>query len=144
MGKLDGAVRRLDALTVGKMGERLRYEMYMKQLEEGVKMGSFPFRSVGEKFRIIDDDAYTVFIPRTDDAQIIAQRLLRGERSRALMRQAAQESVSVYREHYKALLARGALDVLDEGIAVLTDMALYSEHTGLKLLAGESGLANFV
>lgn len=114
------------------------------RLEDGVKMGSFPFRSVGEKFRIIDDDAYTVFIPRTDDAQIVAQRLLRGERSRALMRQAAQESVSVYCKHYKALLARGALDVLDEGIAVLTDMALYSEHTGLKLLASESGLANFV
>ena len=52
--------------------------------------------------------------------------------------------MSVYCEHYKALLARGALDVLDEGIAVLTDMALYSEHTGLKLLASESGLANFV
>ncbi|MGN0743306.1 MAG: CRISPR-associated helicase Cas3' [Candidatus Fimadaptatus sp.] len=115
----------------------------VKQLEEGRKMGSFPFRSVGEKFRIIQSDAHTVFIPRTDDAQIMAQRLLRGERSRALMRQAAQESVGVYSGHYEALLARGALEVLDEGIAVLTDMALYSEHTGLKLLEHEEGLAFF-
>ena len=35
MGKLDGAVRRLDALTVGKMGERLRYEIrYARRVSE--------------------------------------------------------------------------------------------------------------
>ena len=124
--------------------ENLDCNSVVKRLEEGGATGSVPFRSVGEKFRIIQDDAHTVFIPRTEDARDMAQRLLRGERSRALMRQAAQESVSVYSGHYEALLARGALDVLDEGIAVLTDMALYSEHTGLKLLASESGLANFV
>ena len=37
MGKLDGAVRRLDALTVGKMGERLRYEIrYARRVSESL------------------------------------------------------------------------------------------------------------
>ena len=60
-----------------------------------------------------------------------------------LLRQAAQESVSAYPQHFEALNVRGALELLDENVSILTDESLYNEQTGLALQA-DSGVGIFL
>lgn len=96
----------------------------------GIEGRSMPFRTVAERFHLIDDATKTVYIPWGEGAAL-TERLLAGERSRALYRQAGQYSVSVYEQHFKALTP--ALTCLDEDSAVLNDRALYSDLTGLSL-----------
>ena len=84
-----------------------------------------------------------MLIPRTKEAVALAERLHAGEQNRSLLRKVGQESVNVYTNHFEALNARGALDILDEGVAILTDLSLYSEQTGLALLT-DSGVGIFL
>ncbi|MGM9613279.1 MAG: CRISPR-associated helicase Cas3' [Butyricicoccus sp.] len=126
-------------------GTNLDQQNVVSRLEAGARDGSFsfPFRSVADKFHIIDSDTRTVLIPRTEEAAALAKRLHAGEHSRSLLRKAGQESVNVYPNHFEALNAQGALKVLDDGSAILTDLSLYSEQTGLALLS-DSGVGIFL
>ena len=92
---------------------------------------------------MIENDTRTVLIPRSDDARALADRLHEGERSRALLRQAAQESVNIYPQHFDTLNARGALEILDENVTILRDCTRYNEQTGLALLS-DSGVGIFL
>ena len=102
----------------------------------------FPFRTVAERFHLIDSPTVTVYVPRGEGAELIA-RLRGGEHSRDLYRRLGQYGVSVYEDHFKALDRAGMLDRLEDGSFVLNDLSLYSETTGLSLEA-EGGKANFI
>lgn len=124
-------------------GPMLDQKGIVADLEAGAQNASYPFRSVGESFRLIESGTRTVLIPRSENARLLADRLQKGERSRTLLRQAARESVNIYPPHFEALHAGGALEILDENISILTNMTLYSEQTGLALLA-DSGAGIFL
>ncbi len=103
-------------------------------LENGVqdpRCPTFPFVKLAQAFHLIDQSTYAVLVPRTEEAKEIAARLRNGERSRALLRKAGQYSVNVYKNHLDALLGRGAVDMMEEDLYVLTDISLYDEDTGL-------------
>ena len=51
--------------------------------------------------------------------------------------------MALYPQHFQALDRAGALTVLDEETAVLTDLRLYAEETGLSLEA-DQGQALFI
>ena len=102
----------------------------------------FPFRTVAEQFHLIQQDTRTVYIPWGDGAEL-TERLRRGERSRALFRQLGRYGVSVYENHFQALDRAGALEILEDGSAVLRGLSLYSEQTGLPLDV-ENGQAYFL
>ena len=102
----------------------------------------FPFRAVAERFHLIDSPTVTVYVPRSEGADLIA-RLRSGEHSRDLYRRLGQYCVSIYDDHFKALDRAGVLDRLEDGSFVLNDLSLYNETTGLSLEA-EGGTANFV
>lgn len=104
--------------------------------------GDFPFRRVAERFRLIDSDTRTIYIPLEAGADLI-DRLRKGECSRALFRTLGQYSVSVYDKHFEALEYAGVLEPLPDGSAILTDLSLYSPSTGLSLQA-DSGQALFI
>lgn len=93
-----------------------------------------PFRTVAERFHLIDDLTKTVYIPEGEGAEL-AERLLAGERSRSLYRKAGRYGVTVYGPHYAELLEAGDILPLDEESAVLHHSALYQETTGLSLTA---------
>ncbi len=100
----------------------------------------FPFRTVAERFRLIDSPTVTVYVPRGEGAELLA-RLRAGEHSRSLYRRLGQYGVSVYERHFQALDRAGALDRLEDGSPVLNDLRLYDEATGLSLEAeGGQGL----
>ena len=115
--------------------------------ERGRNGSLYPFRTIAEKFHMIDNDTRTVYIPWKDGSELI-ERLCDGACSKKLYRQLGQYAVQVYDEHFQALYDAGALlladerNGLDDRSAVLTDASLYSEATGLSLQA-DSGQALF-
>ena len=101
-----------------------------------------PFREVAERFRLIETNTRTVYLPWGEGKELI-QRLEQGERSRELFRSLGQYSVEVYPNHFQALDSAGALQYLEDGSGVLTDTARYSKDTGLAL-GVEGGQAEFI
>ena len=95
-----------------------------------------PFRRIAERFHLIDSETKTVYIPLGEGEDLV-RRLRSGERSRELFRALGQYGVSVYPQHYAALDLAGDLEVLEDGSAVLTNLALYDSRTGLSITADE-------
>lgn len=113
-------------------GDALDKQGVIKAFTQGIKGCEFPFRTVAEKFRLIDRNTYTVYIPYGEGAALF-QRLQDGECSKGLYRKLGRYAVSVYDKHFQALYNAGALltarevPALDEDSAILTDLTLYSE-----------------
>ena len=101
-----------------------------------------PFRTVAERFHLIDSPTRTVYIPRGDGAALV-ERLQAGEHSRSLFRALGQYSVNIYDAHFAALDRAGDLELLEDGAAVLRNLALYDDATGLSLEA-DCGKAEFI
>ena len=100
----------------------------------------FPFRTVAERFHLIDGPTATVYVPKGEGAAL-AEQLRSGEHSRALYRRLGQYGVSVYQWDLEALDQAGALERLPDGSVLLTDLSLYTGGTGLDLEAdGGRGL----
>lgn len=99
-----------------------------------------PFQEVARRFKLIRSETKTVYIPRGEGDEL-AQRLRAGERSRALFRALGQYGVSIYLDHFAALDRAGALEFLEDGSAILTDLTLYDRSTGLSLTAEGKFLA---
>ena len=102
----------------------------------------FPFRTVAERFHLIDTPTRTVYVPWGEGAGLIEQ-LYAGGGGRTLFRQLGQYGVSVYEQHFAALEAAGDLEVLENGAAILRNPALYAAETGLSLEA-DSGKGLFI
>ena len=102
----------------------------------------FPFRTVAERFRLIDSPTRTIYIPWDNGVELV-DRLRAGEGGRTLFRLLGQYGVSVYEKHFAALEAAGDLEVMENGAAILRDPALYSEETGLSLET-DDGKALFI
>ena len=113
-----------------------------KQILKRMESGSFPFKSIAEDFKLIENDVKTIYIPREENKSLIS-RLRSGERSRELFRELAQYGVSVYSQHYDALRDAGDIEILDDAVVILVNENLYSEETGLSLEA-DFGKALFV
>lgn len=129
-------------------GEALDRSGVIDAFRRGIGGCALPFRSVAERFRLIDDNTRTVYIPRGEGAALTEQ-LLAGEGGRELYRALGRYVVSVYEEHFRALYAAGALltarevPTLDENSAVLTSIDFYNEKTGLTL-EPEGGQGKFI
>lgn len=113
-----------------------------KKILPTMEQDYMPFRKIAEKFRLIDSETKTVYIPLGDGEKLI-QQLRSDECSRALFRALGQYGVSVYPQHFEALDLEGDLEVLENGTAVLTNLALYDNDTGLSLTA-DTGKGLFI
>jgi len=100
-------------------------------LMEGTK-NKFPFQTVAEKFHFIESKTQTVYIP-LGEGETLTQQLRKGEFSRQLFRALGQYGVPVYANDFAALERAGALEPLEDGSAVLTDLTLYDSAMGLSL-----------
>lgn len=135
------ALRSLSGETLDKSG-------VIKAFEKGINGCELPFRTVAENFHLIDQNTRTVYVPFVGGAALI-ERLKAGECSKELYRKLGRYAVSVYEPHFQKLYAAGTLltarevPALDEDSAILNDMSLYSEMTGLTL-EPETGKAEFI
>ncbi len=129
--------RYFDALR-GLSGEALDKSGVVKAFQTGIEGCAMPFRTVAERFHLIDENTRTVYIPFGGGAALVEQ-LKAGECSRELYRKLGRYAVSVYEPHFQKLYAAGALltarqvPALDPDSAILSDMTLYSKATGLSL-----------
>ena len=127
--------RSLRSLT----GDAIDKQRVIQAFEQGIEGCDFPFRTVAERFKLIDQDTYTIYVPADKNGEELVRRLEDGECSRGLYRQLGRYAVSVYEPHFKALYAAGAIrtakdiHALDGRSAVLDNMKLYSETLGLTL-----------
>ena len=123
-------------------GEGLDKKHIVQAFEDGLQEGlSFPFASVAEQFHLIDNPTQAILIPDTKEAQDLCRRLEYGECNRDLMRRIQQYAVNIYEKDYKALYDIRAIKLLDEEIAVLSDMSRYSQEVGLNVnIQGGKGI----
>ena len=125
-------------------GDGLDQKNIVDRLEEGAGNAFlFPFETVAKEFHLIDERTKTILIPVEDAAKEFAKRLRHGERNQKLLRQLGPYCVSVYEKQYQALDEISALEVLDSEIAILTDLSLYDEKTGLSMQSGKGGIGLF-
>lgn len=102
----------------------------MTASEKGISGCQLPFKQIAERFRLIDENTFTVYISVGEGKELIS-RLREGERSRELYRKAGMYSVSIYENHFNALINAGAAEPFGEDAAILTDLSLYSDEKGL-------------
>ena len=102
----------------------------------------FPFRTIAERFHLIDSPTRTIYIPLEEGAKLIGE-LQSGTVNRNTFRKLGRYSVSIYEQHFAALEQAGDLQILDSGDAVLRNLDLYSMKTGLSLEA-DYGKALFI
>lgn len=102
----------------------------MTASEKGISGCGLPFEWIAKEFKLIDQNTFTVYISVGEGKELIS-RLRDGERSRELYRKAGMYSVSIYENHFNALINAGAAEPFGEDAAFLTDCSLYSDEKGL-------------
>ena len=100
----------------------------------------FPFRSLGEAFRVIQDSMTAVLVPWDDEGADLLRALGATERPPGrFLRRLQQYTVSIPRAARDEWLRRGALRpahiALGEGLLAFSDLAHYRDDTGLDLEA---------
>jgi len=106
-------------------------ELDKKEIMRGIEASEMPFASIAERFHIIENSEYTVYIPTGFDGVELIRRLREYGPSRSLMRKLGQYAVGVYPQHFQKLVYTGAAEKISENAAVLNDMSLYNKKTGL-------------
>lgn len=140
---MDRYFRSLRDLT----GDAIDKQRVVESFEKGIAGCGLPFRTVAEKFHLIDQNTYTVYIPFEEGKALLEQLQTQGG-TRELYRKLGRYAVSVYEQHFQALYVAGALltakevSALDPDSAILSDMDLYDETMGLSL-EPETGKAKF-
>ena len=110
--------------------------------EKGISGCGLPFEWIAKEFKLIDQNTFTVYISVGEGKELIS-RLREGERSRELYRKAGMYSVSIYENHFNALINAGAAEPFGDDAAILTDLSLYSDEKGLATdVRGGSALFN--
>lgn len=117
--------------------DALDAEQIIEFCERGGIHGLFPFRTISERFRMIDEDTKTVYIPYDEAGALLTRRLAAGERTRELFRKLGQYGVNLYPQYYDKLRNCGAVLEYDESAVILSDLSLYSHDTGLQIPENE-------
>lgn len=124
---------------------RLRPRFDKKEILKAFQVGrgscALPFAQVAQDFRLIETETRTVYLP-IGEGDALCQQLRSGAVSRTLLRKLGVYSVDCRPQQFDALDAAGALELLPNGSAILTDPTRYDPHTGLALDV-ESGAALF-
>lgn len=116
----------------------------LKMIKEGASSGKLPFRTISEKFHMIDQNTRTVYVPFDDYGGKLTKRLADGEHSRQLFRELGKYGVDLYPNAYRELEATGVIMEYDEDAAVLSNLNYYSESTGLEIPECEEGNGFFI
>ena len=123
-------------------GKALDKKEILAAIQTGIDGCALPFSQIAERFHLIEAPTRTVYLP-IDDGAALCSRLRNGEMNRVLLRMLGIYSVDCYEAQFRALEDAGALELLPDGAAILTDLSKYSRKTGL---AGsiETGIGIFL
>jgi CRISPR-associated endonuclease/helicase Cas3 len=111
--------------------ESLDKHQILQKIGEGCASANFPFKKIGEEFRLIPDKTRPVVIPHNDEARSIIGQLKAGVMSKAVFRKAQRYSVSVYEKDFLRLADAGSIKPISETMYYLDNTDLYDENLGL-------------
>ena len=106
---------------------------------DGIDGCLLPFAQIAERFHLIEAPTRTVYLP-IEEGAVLCSRLRAGAMSRALLRKLGAYSVDCYEPQFRALDDAGALVLLPDGAAVLTDL---SKYDGENRTGNECGIGNW-
>ncbi|NLB61672.1 MAG: CRISPR-associated helicase/endonuclease Cas3, partial [Clostridiales bacterium] len=101
-----------------------------KKILHDIENNLLHFKSIAEKFHIIEDYNYTVYVPLSNGEKLVSE-LKRSGQSRKLLRQLGKYSVGVSPYYFRTLLEYGAIERISENAAILCDVSLYNHKMGL-------------
>lgn len=117
-------------------------ENVVKAMREGIAGCLLPFKTVAERFRLIDNATCTVYIP-LGAGEALCRKIADGYADKNVYRQAGQFSVNIYANHYDALNRAGMLHPLTQDSAVLLEPRCYDAEMGLTMKV-DAGMEYFV
>ena len=94
---------------------------------------SFPFAEIAKDFRIIDEATKDILVPNNEKSEELARRLRNEDISRELLRKLSPYTVSVYKWQFDAMKNSGQLEIINDNLAILIDVGVYDEKTGLPM-----------
>lgn len=116
------------------IGEGLDGDFVLSDLNDGYNAAnSYPFKSVAQKFKLIEDASHKILIPWDDKARSLIAMLCNGNYTRANLRELQKYTVNVYDRDFCDLASVNAIRGIDEEYSVLDSCELYNDSYGLKL-----------
>jgi CRISPR-associated endonuclease/helicase Cas3 len=100
-------------------------------LSEGIKTGDYPFRSIGNKFKIIRDGMDSIIIPWNEEADRIINELRFGNYPISAARKAQRYTIQLPPRILNNLLSAGAVERLHDQYNVLINRDIYKDDLGL-------------
>ena len=127
------AVTKYFGLLYNDTGDAVDLKGIVKGFEEGKQNHwSFPFRSAAEEFCIIENNTWTVLVPRDDESRKLAAMFGPDFRpNRETFRKMGPYCVNIFEKQFRELFS--SLRVVGEKLAVLTVPDLYDKDTGLSV-----------
>ena len=93
---------------------------------------AFDFKTVSDDFKLIEDNAKTVYIDNEDSRPLITE-LRNHNYSKALFRKLGQYAVNLYDNEYQQLDNVSAIEIIDNDFYVMTNSDYYNENIGIAL-----------
>lgn len=112
--------------------ENLDQKGILRTMEKGANGRRFPFATVAENFRLIENATVVVYIP-LEEGEGLVETLQKGRGNRDTFRKLGQYAVNVYPDHWKALWEGGYLERVGDSCFVLRDVTKYRKDTGLQM-----------
>jgi len=129
------AVHRYFSLLYDVEAEELDRERILADIKEQEKKLRFPFRSIAEKFKLIDDNNFTVLVQWEEDCRKILDCVMASHSPGYFVRKLQRYGVQVFEKEFDEMLAGGFLEVVANRYFVLREDVFkkyYSQMTGLE------------
>lgn len=112
-------------------GDQLDAKQILSSLSEGARNGDFPFRSVAECFRLIEQYADPLIIPFEPEAAKMIKALRYAESPGRLARALQRYTIQIPRDALARLLHAGSVERLHDQFNILINGDLYRDDLGL-------------
>lgn len=121
-----------------KGDEQLDEEKILHLLDTGMLNLDFPFKTIAEKFRIIDEDSKPVIIAIEPEAEKIVNDIRFAENLRGFSRKLQKFTVQISPWHWQKLKDGGYIEMVREIFPVLVSSFLYNDDTGLNIYESDN------
>ncbi|MEG0979441.1 MAG: CRISPR-associated helicase Cas3' [Oscillospiraceae bacterium] len=111
----------------------------VNELEKGIAFNpktkddlfNYNFKSISDKFKLIDDNNFSIVIPYDETAEKLIIQLDSGNSLKEVIRSLGKYTVNVYKPEFEQLYGAGKIRLFSENMGILLNREDYSEKTGL-------------